>query len=97
MSQEEFLQLCYFSTHRFKKQMWWCTSVISALGRLRQKDHVFEASLGYTKRPCLKKEKLMYTDLAVMPALHNLRTRHTAYSTDGIVCRLWLQNRFHLP
>jgi hypothetical protein len=29
-------------------------SVISALGRLKQEDHEFEASLGCTVRPCLK-------------------------------------------
>jgi hypothetical protein len=28
-------------------QEWWHTSVISALRRLRQKDHDFEANLGY--------------------------------------------------
>jgi hypothetical protein len=35
-------------------------SVILALGRLRQKDHEFEASLGLKpfERPCLKKKVL---------------------------------------
>jgi hypothetical protein len=35
--------------------MWCCTFVIPVLGRITQKDHKFEASLGYTVRLCLKK------------------------------------------
>jgi predicted transposase YdaD len=30
--------------------------VVSALQWLRQEDHEFKASLGYTAKPCLKKE-----------------------------------------
>jgi hypothetical protein len=38
-------------------QAWWHTTVISALGRLRQENHKSEASLGYIAKPCLKKKK----------------------------------------
>jgi hypothetical protein len=40
-------------------QAWWFIPVISALRRLRQEDHEFETSLGYTVKPCLKKKKNM--------------------------------------
>jgi hypothetical protein len=34
---------------------WWYILVISALGRLRQGDLEFKASMDYLERPCLKK------------------------------------------
>jgi hypothetical protein len=37
--------------------VWWFIPVISALGRLRQEGHEFEASFGYTVRLCLKRNK----------------------------------------
>jgi hypothetical protein len=36
---------------------WWLISIIPALRRLKQKDPEFEASLGYTARPYLKKSE----------------------------------------
>ena len=37
--------------------MWWHIHVISALQRLRQENHKFEANQGYTIKPYLKKKK----------------------------------------
>jgi hypothetical protein len=37
--------------------LWWHLPVIPALGRLRQEELEFEASLDYTARSCLKKLK----------------------------------------
>jgi hypothetical protein len=36
---------------------WWFTSIIPALGRLRQEDLEFKVSLDYPTRPCPKKQK----------------------------------------
>jgi hypothetical protein len=38
---------CLYFKRQVCCQAWWYTSVISALGRLRQEDHQFEANLGY--------------------------------------------------
>jgi hypothetical protein len=37
-----------------RSQAWGCIPVISVLQRLRQEDYKFEASIGYTVKPCLK-------------------------------------------
>jgi hypothetical protein len=39
-------------------RVWWPTPVIPSLRRLKQEDQVFETSLGYIARPCLKNNKL---------------------------------------
>jgi hypothetical protein len=38
-------------------QIWWHTLTISALGRLKQEDHKFEASLDYLQKFCEKERK----------------------------------------
>jgi hypothetical protein len=43
---------------KFHGQMWWCMPVILVLGRLRQEDHEFQASLGDKERLVSKKKKL---------------------------------------
>jgi hypothetical protein len=40
------------------RQAWWPTPAIPALGRRRQEDLEFEASVGYMPRPCLKADPL---------------------------------------
>jgi hypothetical protein len=44
-------------------QACWYTPIIPALRRSKQKDHEFEASLGYTARTCLKKRKRKFVVL----------------------------------
>jgi hypothetical protein len=36
--------------------VWWLTTVIPVLERLREEDRGFEASLDYIARPCLRKQ-----------------------------------------
>jgi hypothetical protein len=42
---------------RRKSQAWWYAPAIPALGRLRQEDPKFKASLSYSVRPYLKKKR----------------------------------------
>jgi hypothetical protein len=47
---------CLMTVIKKTKQAWRCTSVIPALGRLKQEDHEFKVKLGYILRPCPKKK-----------------------------------------
>jgi hypothetical protein len=51
-------------------------AIIPALGRLRQEDHEFKASLGCLVRPCLKKSNQKKKELAsqLLGPVHRLRT-----------------------
>lgn len=39
-------------------EAWWLMFVTSAFGRLRQENHDFQASLGYTQRTCFERQNL---------------------------------------
>jgi hypothetical protein len=50
------------SEQNFEKEptdagVWWHTSLIPAIGKLRQEGHNFKANLGYIMRTCLKRKK----------------------------------------
>jgi hypothetical protein len=50
-------RLRYIKTVSTSCWVWCHTPVIPGPGRLMQEDHEFKASLDYTVRPCLKKQK----------------------------------------
>jgi hypothetical protein len=53
--------------------VWWYTGIISALGRLRQNDCKFKASLAYLGRPCLKKKRANIPFLSTVPPSPNIQ------------------------
>lgn len=55
--------ICIPSKIGLQEAGWWCSSVISALERLRQEHHEFEDSLGYVMWPCLLKKKTCHSIL----------------------------------
>jgi hypothetical protein len=52
-----FYRLYSKTTEENLVQAWWHIPVIPALGRQRQEDGVFETSLGYNSKTCLKETK----------------------------------------
>jgi hypothetical protein len=69
--------------------IWWWTSIIPALRRLRQKEHEFKASMGYVGRTCEKskqtnREKERHLDVD-SPKRH-----HCITYVWGIHCRVLL-------
>jgi hypothetical protein len=67
-------------------QAGWSTPVIPALGILRQENHEFEASLGYTERFCLKNQINKQTNKNLDLPLTKVRT----------VQELWVLNKCSL-
>jgi fumarate reductase subunit C len=51
------IQFLHLKKILFLRQVWWCILVILALGKLREEDRKFEASLDYKARPCLRKKR----------------------------------------
>jgi hypothetical protein len=41
----------------YNHRAWWCVPVIPVLWKLRKEDLEFQATWGYTVRPCLKTNK----------------------------------------
>jgi hypothetical protein len=53
--QHFYTEICAMILRELTEDLWWYMPVIPALRRLRKEDHVFQVSLGYAARPCLKK------------------------------------------
>jgi hypothetical protein len=62
--------------------MWWSTSVILALGKWRQENYEFEASLGYIEELCLKKLNTKQTNHSYHHQKENLQTNKKCHSVS---------------
>jgi hypothetical protein len=64
--------------------VWWSTPVIPALGRWRQKDGKFEASLGYIVTHCLKQPKKIEKQKCFQKRNTHGQIKGTHYHSTGI-------------
>jgi hypothetical protein len=68
-----------------KSQVWWHTPIIPALGRPRQEDYKFKASLGYRAKSFLKNK-------------HNSKKfKKNKNFKNYSICRFWYCLRFQAP
>jgi hypothetical protein len=69
----------------YLNQAWWVMPVIQALGRLRQEDHEFKASLVYVVRPCLKQNNQPNPPPKNLPKPHSILCEclHTYRQVQG--------------
>lgn len=80
------LRSCNNPEELYGSWTWWISSIIPALGRLKQEDHCkFKLSLGYTVRLCIKRKKNL------CKRLYEERTHPTLYIPDigGDITSQW--------